>query len=350
MDTITSAVNKSIFDSITIYTNTLIDNGLLNCDFDTAISHFSITTNKKKKSNKPDVIKSLPMWTPHHFDTCIALVGDCMAQCSLSKTQGQFCTACSKKCGEDGIPPNGTIFMRDSYQYTAPNGKSPKPFIESTIYKKKIKDGESPAQIKQYYDDLHFDISPLNWGKGASPPLDPPKKGGKAPLKPPQDNSDGDEPKATKKGVKPPQEDSDEDEPVTKKGAASVPPKNASDDEESDQSDHDEEESTKKPNKKPNKEPTEKPNDKPTKKPTEKPDTKNAVKTSAKMSVKSAVKTDVNFTEELIPDIPDSVEWSFQGHDYLAVNLPGGDKNIYDSISHEHIGIFNSRSKRLIKY
>lgn len=306
MDTVTSAVNKTIYDSITTYTNSLIENGLLNCDFDTAISHFTTTTIKKKKS-KPDVIKSLPMWTPHHFDTCIALVGDCMAQCSLSKTQGQFCTACSKKCGDDGIPPNGTIFTRTSYQYTAPNGKSPKPFIESTIYKKKIRDGESPAQIKQYYDDLHFDISPLNWGKGAL--LDPL---------------------------------SDDKVELPNKSASEKPSKSAVKSMKT--------ATEKAPEKEPEKAP-EKAEKKKTPAKAEKPDQKPDQKPSKK-SIKSIMNNDDELTSENpdIPELPNSVEWSFQGHDYLAINLPGGDKNIYDPISHEHIGIFNSRSQRIIRY
>lgn len=113
MDSITSVINKSINDAVMEYTQLLSSNGLLNCSVDDAIIHFNFNNNKSiKKKKSPDVIKSLPIWTPHHFDTCIALVGDCMAQCSLSKSKGQFCTACSKKCGDDGIPPNGTIFTR----------------------------------------------------------------------------------------------------------------------------------------------------------------------------------------------------------------------------------------------
>ncbi len=321
MDSITSAVNKSILDSITTYTNSLIQNGLLNCDFDTAISHFSTTTKvTKKKKSTPDVIKSLPMWTPHHFDTCIALVGDCMAQCSLSKTQGQFCTACSKKCGDDGIPPNGTIFTRTSYQYTAPNGKSPKPFIESAAYKKKIKEGDSPAQIKQYYDDLHFDISPLNWGINLDTLSDSTSKSAAKPAAKSDDDSDEEEVNTSKKkNSKTASKSNDEDKPVKKPAAKSTKTTSKSDD--SDEED----------------------------KPAVKTATKTSVKTSIKTALKTASKNDDELTSEL-PDIPNSFDWTFQGNDYLAVNLPGGDKNIYDPVSHDHVGIFNSRSNRLIKY
>jgi hypothetical protein len=315
MDSITSAINKSIYDSIVTYTNSLIQNGLLNCDFDTAISHFTTNVTTKKKKAKPDVIKSLPMWTPHHFDTCIALVGDCMAQCSLSKTQGQFCTACAKKCGDDGIPPNGTIFTRTSYQYTAPNGKSPKPFIESAAYKKKIKEGESPAQIKQYYDDLHFDISPLNWGISLDPLSDhdlktASKSAAKSAAKSDDDSND---------------DSNDEDKPVKKPAAKSAAKPAAKPAAKSDDSDEE-------------------------KKPAKKPAVKTVAKTSVKTALKTSSKTDDDELTSELPDIPNSVEWTFQGNDYLAVNLPGGDKNIYDPVSHEHVGIFNSRSNRLIRY
>jgi hypothetical protein len=281
MESITTALNKLIHDAIVDYTNTLHENDLLNCTIDDAISNFKVIkkSNKPKKS-KPDVIKSLPMWTSHHFDTCIALVGDCMAQCSLSKTQGQFCTACSKKCGEDGIPPNGTIFTRNSYHYTAPNGKSPKPFIESTIYKKKLKDGESPAEIRKYYEDLLFDISPLNWGD-----------------KPTDDST-----------LKPLKE---------------------------------------KPSDKPLKE---KPSDKPLKeKPSDKPLKEKPSKTS-KLALQAEQSDDLDdeLTSDPI-DIPNSYPWSFHDEDYLAVDSPGGDKQVF-STSGKLIGIFNHRSKRIIRY
>lgn len=323
MDSVTSAINKTIYDSISIYTNTLIDNGLLNCSFDTAISHFSFNTSNKKKKSKPEVIKSLPMWTPHHFDTCIALVGDCMAQCSLSKTQGQFCTACSKKCGEDGIPPNGTIFTRTSYQYTAPNGKSPKPFIDSTIYKKKIKDGESPAQIRQYYEDLHFEISPLNWGDHG--PIDTSNL----------NQNDDDDMKSSKKSSK----NSDDDEKSKKSS------KN-SDDKSKNSDGAAQEKSSKKSSKNSDGAAEEKKYSKKNNGPAEVSKNNNDKK-SIKKNFENNV--DHELTAD-IPDIPNSFEWNFQGIDYLAINLPGGDKNIYDFHSHEHIGIFNSRSNRLIKY
>jgi hypothetical protein len=331
MDSITSAINKTIYDAISNYTNTLIDNGLLNCSFDTAISHFTITTTltttTKKKKSKPDVIKSLPMWTPHHFDSCIALVGDCMAQCSLSKTQGQFCTACAKKCNEDGIPPNGTIFMRTSYQYTAPNGKSPKPFIESTIYKKKIKEGESPAQIRQYYDDLHFDISPLNWG-------DTFKSSNSA-----ADNSSEDtistnkliDEKPTKKSTKATKANKDTDEKDNKvnKATDEKPIKNTKKPTKANKANTDEKKST--------------------------TDEKSVVHESsfeltAEQPDQSDHESDHESDEPSKDLIPNSFHWTFKGTEYLAVNLPGGDKNIYDLSSHLHIGIFNARSQRLIQY
>ena len=300
MDSITSAVNKAIYDAISTYTNSLIDNGLLTCSFDIAISHFNNHTIKKKKS-KPDVIKSLPMWTPHHFDTCIALVGDCMAQCSLSKTQGQFCTACSKKCGDDGIPPNGTIFTRTSYQYTAPNGKSPKPFIDSSIYKKKIKDGQSPSEIRKYYEDLHFDISPLNWGDLFD------SSDNSAAEKPPLDKHDKSE-KAEKA------EKAEKGEKGGKKKSA----EKSSDD-------------------------SDKSLDKSLDKPVDKK--KGIEKKKLPEKVEELTCEDPD-----LPEIPNAIDWSFKGTDYLAVNLSGGDKNIYDIHSHHHIGIFNSRSNRIILY
>lgn len=264
MDSITTAINKAIID----YTNNLISNGYLTCSLDQAITLFDSKPIKSKPTSKSvskkknnDLIKSLPMWTPHHFDTCIALVGDCMAQCSLSKTQGQFCTACSKKCGDDGIPPNGTIFTRTTFDYVAPNGKSPKPFIESTIYKKKIKEGDSHTEIQAYYESLQFDISPLNWI--------PSKKSSKS------DSNDS----SIQKSI-----ESSTDEKSNKK---------AEDD-------------------------------------------------SHHIS---------NNDQHLTCELPDGAySWSHSGIDYLAVDFPNGDKNIFDSNSFEHIGIFNSKAKRLIRY
>ncbi len=279
-DPIASAINKLINDAIIEYTNTLYNNQLLNCSLDEALLNFKQPVKKsvKKSKSKPEVIKSLPFWTPHHFDTCIALVGDCMAQCSLSKTKGEFCTACAKKCGDDGIPPNGTIFTRTSYEYTAPNGKSPKPFIDSTIYKKKIKDGESPIEIRQYYEDLHFDIHPSNWGDSTTE-------------KPSTEKSNTDKPKSDK----------------------SKPEKTKSEKTKSD--------TTK--------------NDK--------------IKPDKKLKQAEYISDEEDELTTESPDIPDdSYEWSYQGFDYLAVDLPNRDKQVYD-LDGNHIGIYNHNSKKLIR-
>lgn len=269
-DSIAIAINKLINDAIIEYTNTLSNNQLLTCSVEEALLNFKQPIKKtvKKTKSKPEVIESLPFWTPHHFDKCIALVGDCMAQCSLNKTKGEFCTACAKKCGDDGIPPNGTIFTRTSYEYTAPNGKTPKPFIDSTIYKKKIKDGESPDEIRQYYEDLQFEIHPSNWGESQKP---------KTPIK---------------------------SEKIEKTKS----------------------EKTKSEKTKPEK--------------IEKP----------KKLLQKAELSDEE--DELIaeqPDIPDdSYEWTYQGFDYLAVDLPNRDKQVYD-LDGNHIGIYNHNSKKLIR-
>ena len=302
MDSINTAINKAIHTFIVEYTNTLHSNGVLTCSIDEAISMYKDGSDvkPKKKKTKPDVIKSLPMWTTHHFDTCIALVGDCMAQCSLNKTHGQFCTACSKKCGDDGIPPNGTIFTRTSYDYVAPNGKTPKPFIESTIYKKKIKDGESPSEIKQYYDDLHFDISPFNWMNSKNKSTD---------NKSSDTKSSDTKSKCNKASEEDIVEDNEEDEEYVE--SIKEKPKES------------------KLNKENPKEKTKEPKEKTKEKP----------------------KYNLIEDDELKIELPDGAyEWSYGEFDYLAVDFPNGDKNIFDVVSHEHIGIYNAKSKRLIRY
>jgi hypothetical protein len=202
------------------------------------------------------------MWTPHHFDTCIALVGDCMAQCSLSKTHGQFFSCYVLKNVVMMVFLLTALFLLGLLLIMLLLMENHLNLLLSLLFiKRKSKKVILILRFRAYYESLQFDISPLNWI--------PSKKSSKS------DSNDS----SIQKSI-----ESSTDEKSNKK---------AEDD-------------------------------------------------SHHIS---------NNDQHLTCELPDGAySWSHSGIDYLAVDFPNGDKNIFDSNSFEHIGIFNSKAKRLIRY